>query len=182
MWQTCGTEDCWYRCAELEGRVRPMALTETLVKLAEGVMIDAVFKKLNNIFHATQLSVRTLGRAEAVICALRQRSMEDSGSAVVPQISATRTEACRDSVRWKLCGHSAHGCWESCACSGKAEVPQHGCKQRTGGPSGAWSEARGRARLLPTPLSASHHTKHCWKKGRRLRMDRTTRQEGRLVN
>ena len=52
------------------------------MKLAEGVMIDAVFKKLNNIFHATQVSFRT-GGAEAVIGALRQKNMEDPGGAVM---------------------------------------------------------------------------------------------------
>ena len=36
-----------------------------LVKLSDGVMIDPVFKKLNNIFDATQFSVRTPGGAEA---------------------------------------------------------------------------------------------------------------------
>ena len=65
---------------------------------------------------------------------------------------------------------------------GKREVPQLGCKQRTGGPSGTGIEARGRARLLPTPLTASHCTKRCWKQGRRPRVDKTTRQEGKEVN
>ena len=44
---------------------------------------DAVFKKLNNIFHATQFSVRTPREAEAVIGALRRKSMEDPGGVAV---------------------------------------------------------------------------------------------------
>ena len=56
------------------GKFRQIALTEALVKLAEGVMIDAVFKTSANIFEAQQFSESTAGGAEAVMGALGQRS------------------------------------------------------------------------------------------------------------
>ena len=93
------------------GGKRPIALTEALVKLVEGVKIDAVFKKLNNIIDATQFSVRTPGGAEAVIGARRQKRMEDPGGQWWPQISAMRKAACRDGVLWEPCGVIAHRCW-----------------------------------------------------------------------
>ena len=60
--------------------------------------------------------------------------------------------ACRDGVRWKLCGFTAHRCW---TCS--ARMWRHGSttaylQTRDGWTSGTWSEARGKTRRLPTPL------------------------------
>ena len=57
------------------------------MKLAEGVMIDAVFKKLNTTFRTTQFSVRTPEGAEAVIEALRLECMEDPGVTVATDLS-----------------------------------------------------------------------------------------------
>ena len=64
-------------------KIRPVTLTEALVKLAEGVMIDAVFNRLATIFKAQQFSVRTPGGAKAVIGALPQRSTKDPRGAIV---------------------------------------------------------------------------------------------------
>ena len=64
-------------------KIRPTALNETLVKLTEGVMIDAAVKKLAKLFEAKQLSVRTPGGGDAVIGALRHRSTWDPRGAVV---------------------------------------------------------------------------------------------------
>ena len=159
------------------GKMRPIALTEAKAKLAEGVMNRAVFKNLINIFHTTQFSGRTPGGAEAVIGALRQKVMEDPGAQWRAQISAMRMAACRDSVRWKLCGFTAHRCWEYCARSGKAEKPQHGCKQRTLNrvERGARHVAT-RACCQPLFLPRAQPSR---KQGRRPRMDKTTRRERR---
>ena len=74
--RSMGVRIIWYRCADLEGK--------RWLKLAEGVMIDAVVKKLRQyIPRNTVFGSGPQRRAEAVIGALRQKSMEDPGGAVV---------------------------------------------------------------------------------------------------
>ena len=54
------------------GKLRPIALTEALLKLAESIVIDAVFPVLRRHFHMSQFSVREAAGAELVVGCLRQ--------------------------------------------------------------------------------------------------------------
>ena len=66
-----------------DGKVRPIALTEALLKLAESVAIDAVQATLRLRFAGRQFSVREPAGAEVVVGCLRQRAWQRPGEAIV---------------------------------------------------------------------------------------------------
>ena len=55
-----------------EAKVRPIALTEALVKLAEGTALDCIATSLQAVLEPHQLSVRTAGAVEALVRPLRR--------------------------------------------------------------------------------------------------------------
>ena len=66
-----------------DGKLRPIALTEALTKLAESAVVDAVFPQLRNHFHGRQFSVREPAGAEVIVGAVRQAAWLRPADAVV---------------------------------------------------------------------------------------------------
>ena len=109
-WQVHGSEDYLVPLRRLGGK--------RWLKLAEGVMIDAVVKKLSKIFHATQFSVRT--PKESGGCDRSAETEEHGG----PRRSSGghRSQQCvwQHVVCVGSCADSLpKRCWEYCARSGK---------------------------------------------------------------
>ena len=66
-----------------DGKLRPIALTEALIKLAESAVVDAVFPTLREHFSGRQFSVREPAGAELVVGAVRQATWLKPEHAVV---------------------------------------------------------------------------------------------------
>ena len=66
-----------------DGKIRPIALTEALLKFAESAVVDAVFPVLRQHFHQKQFSVREPAGAELVVGCVRQWAADAPGDAVV---------------------------------------------------------------------------------------------------
>ena len=160
-------------------KIRTVALTEALLKLAEGVMIDAVFNRLATIFKAQQFSVRTPGGAKAVIGALPQRSTKDPrGARVVTdfhQCIRMHVKAVRPPGGPKPLPTNAG---DTVHAVGKEAVPQRGCKHVQDGSAGMWSEEHGKEHLLRILRSASLYTKRSAKRSTGLKKDAMRRKTG----
>ena len=66
-----------------DGKIRPIALTEALVKVAESSVVDAVFPCLRDHFARKQFSVREPAGAELVVGCVRQWAVQKPDEVVV---------------------------------------------------------------------------------------------------
>ena len=103
-----------------ETKVRPIALTEAMVKFAEGTALDCVATSLQAVLEPHQLSVRTAGAVEAMVRALRRWTRR------WPDMTLVELDLSNAYGNALLCDASRHA----------AALPQHG--RRFSSQLGSW--------------------------------------------